>query len=86
MAEEDEEKSGVDGTAHTNLREDANAHARERELHLAAPDLFTSARVQQPALHHLHTHRLETTQIRTCIVFLDHVQNLHLHAERARLL
>ena len=32
----------------------------------------------------LVTHRSQTTQIRTCIVFLDHVQNLHIHAVRAR--
>ena len=31
-------------------------------------------------------HRSQTTQIRTCIVFLDHVQNLHIHAVRARFL
>eukprot|EP01048_Picozoa_sp_COSAG05_P003742 COSAG05_NODE_180_length_14817_cov_423.925262_6_plen_100_part_00 len=39
---------------------------------------------------HLYTelvtisHRPQTAQIRTCIVFLDHVQNLHIHAVRAR--
>ena len=32
------------------------------------------------------SHRSQTTQIRTCIVFLDHVQNLHIHAVRAKIL
>ena len=30
------------------------------------------------------SHRLQIAQIWTCIVFLDHVQNLHIHAVRAR--
>ena len=39
------------------------------------------------SVQHTHaTHRSETTQIRTCIVFLDHVQNVHIHATRARFL
>ena len=32
----------------------------------------------------LHTHRDSSMPIRTCIVFLDRVQNLHIHAVRAR--